>query len=1202
MICKMKFWLVITKLACLGALLIAGAAAHASLVAEEEFNYGTSSNTIGVLNGGTGFAGSWHNDPGMGTLNYIPSGLVFGSLATAAGAVQVGSVSNVASNPYRAEVSRQLNLGAGITGSVFGSYLFSIPYYASGVDSLAVLFGGMNTTNTGQGGSPDNYALEDVSGLYYNGGYKGNVRLAGSAGSAGGASIVTNTTYLALWEADGLTGSGAGAEKLTLWVMTADQFASFKAAGLTSAALNAAATGTASTNVFQRATVAGTYSATFLQNCLMSLFVTVGSSSAPIGMIFDEIRLGTGSLDEVTPVTGQIAAAPKITVPPASTTAVLESTVELTVGATGSPPLAYRWLAGSVGSGVYARLSNGGNVSGVTNFTLIISNATLANTADYVVVVSNSMGVVTSAPPARLIVQNYPTNSVPAWGLGPFIRPLNGINPIITSNTAATFNDPILGQPVLWEYTHTFNPTAVARDGSVYVLYRAEDNSGSGIGSYTSRIGLAESADGLDFTCRPTPVIYPQVDAQENYEWRGGCEDPRVVESGDGTYVILYTQWNGSLARLGVATSTNLIDWVKYGSPFAQSGNASVNATTHSKSAGILARLDGGRLQAARVMGKYWMYWGDGTVYTASSDDLINWQPGPAVLTTRSGMFDASLCEGGPSPVLTDNGIVVFYNGENGSPGDTNLGAYAYSGGQALFDAKEPTKLVARMNHPFFQPEAPYELTGQYGSGTTFIEGLVAFQNQWFLYYGCADTFVGVAVCSQTNFGVTSVWPTNNYYQGFDGFGVGTTNFLDGSLFLSTSLGGAVGVQDAFQKELQLTANGTANVTSAFVLPDIAGGEAVYGFSARWDSEFYYTGTSGCGLSFNLSSLKDSRILSLPVESGYGSGLSVAINNDVSGTPGFFVWLDNRLLASCLFNPDVQWGRANPRRNSFSVDWNCTNGLTLAVNGVTIFTNVATAGFVPAPGQVFSWAARTSTNTEDARIDNVCVLANANLRPISVGPAILASSSTTDNSATNAFDGDGSTQWQMASVSGWIQAACAGGPQRAVAYAIMSANANWQQDPQTWTLLGSNDGTNWATVDAEYLESWENTDSLMRNVPRTFLINQPAAYAWYQLNIATNNGAAATQLAELVLYSAQTAALPVPTITQAGLTQGGLVVRGIGGLPLGTFQVLSATNLALSAGEWTTLSSNSFDRAGYFAVTNPLPGNAPAMFFRLKMP
>ena len=38
--------------------------------------------------------------------------------------------------------------------------------------------------------------------------------------------------------------------------------------------------------------------------------------------------------------------------------------------------------------------------------------------------------------------------------------------------------------PVRWQATHTFNPAAVVKDGKVYVLYRAEDDSGSGIGGY----------------------------------------------------------------------------------------------------------------------------------------------------------------------------------------------------------------------------------------------------------------------------------------------------------------------------------------------------------------------------------------------------------------------------------------------------------------------------------------------------------------------------------------------------------------------------------------------------------------------------------------------------------------------------------------------------------------------------------------------
>jgi predicted GH43/DUF377 family glycosyl hydrolase len=37
-----------------------------------------------------------------------------------------------------------------------------------------------------------------------------------------------------------------------------------------------------------------------------------------------------------------------------------------------------------------------------------------------------------------------------------------------------------------------------------------------------------------------------------------------------------------------------------------------------------------------------------------------------------------------------------------------------------------------------------YEKTGQYAAGTTFAEGLVVFHGKWFLYYGCADSLVGV--------------------------------------------------------------------------------------------------------------------------------------------------------------------------------------------------------------------------------------------------------------------------------------------------------------------------------------------------------------------------------------------------------------------------------------------------------------------------
>ncbi len=44
------------------------------------------------------------------------------------------------------------------------------------------------------------------------------------------------------------------------------------------------------------------------------------------------------------------------------------------------------------------------------------------------------------------------------------------------------------------------------------------------------------------------------------------------------------------------------------------------------------------------------------------------------------------------------------------------------------------------------KPELPFEKSGQYAAGTTFAEGLVWFHDRWFLYYGCADSMVGVAI------------------------------------------------------------------------------------------------------------------------------------------------------------------------------------------------------------------------------------------------------------------------------------------------------------------------------------------------------------------------------------------------------------------------------------------------------------------------
>ena len=343
-------------------------------------------------------------------------------------------------------------------------------------------------------------------------------------------------------------------------------------------------------------------------------------------------------------------------------------------------------------------------------------------------------------------------NSLPDWALGGFLRPA-GENPIILPDTTAMFMDPMSRSKIKWEINDTFNPGAAVKDGKIVVIYRSEDNSGIKIGTRTSRLGYGESRDGLHFKRKKEPVLFPADDDQKTFEWPGGCEDPRIAVTEDGTYVMLYTQWNRKVPRLAAATSKDLVHWTKHGPLFQDAYNGKFfNIAT--KSASILTRVKGDKQLIAKVNGQYFMYWGERHVYAATSTNLTDWRPlvddkGELLIlaSPRDGHFDSDMTECGPPALLTDKGIILLYNGRNhAAKGDKRLAAGTYSAGQMLFDKTEPTKLIARLDVPFFRPREAFEKRGQYSSGTVFIEGMAWFKHKWYLYYGCADSRVGVAV------------------------------------------------------------------------------------------------------------------------------------------------------------------------------------------------------------------------------------------------------------------------------------------------------------------------------------------------------------------------------------------------------------------------------------------------------------------------
>jgi predicted GH43/DUF377 family glycosyl hydrolase len=328
------------------------------------------------------------------------------------------------------------------------------------------------------------------------------------------------------------------------------------------------------------------------------------------------------------------------------------------------------------------------------------------------------------------------------WAMTPFVK-VDSVNPVLSAGDNS-FTCPILNQKVLWDEKDVFNPAAIVRDGKIYLLFRAEDKIGKYAG--TSRLGIATSDDGLHFTKMSEPVFYPANDSMKIYEWEGGVEDPRVVETEDGKYILTYTAYDGNLARLCLASSPDLQHWTKHGLMFG------TYKDSWSKSGAIVAKQKGEKIIAEKINEKYWMYFGDTDLFIAFSDDLIHWQPveengkWKSVLKPRAGYFDSRLVESGPYALATEKGIVLLYNGMNlDQGGDSTLAKGAYCAGQVLFDRNDPTKVVDRLEKNFLMPDRNYEITGQVNQ-VCFIEGLAPFKGKWFLYYGTADSKIAVAV------------------------------------------------------------------------------------------------------------------------------------------------------------------------------------------------------------------------------------------------------------------------------------------------------------------------------------------------------------------------------------------------------------------------------------------------------------------------
>lgn len=399
---------------------------------------------------------------------------------------------------------------------------------------------------------------------------------------------------------------------------------------------------------------------------------------------------------------------------------------------------------------------------------------------------------------------------------------------------------------------------------------------------------------------------------------------------------------------------------------------------------------------------------------------------------------------------------------------------------------------------------------------------------------------------------------TGVYAETFQAFDDGTTTLPArvGELF-SNQLGTTAKVADKDFHELALTADGVQSTRTAFRLPDLNPGQAMTGFSAKWNAQIYGQPTAlADGFSFNFGPLAGFSGASListtyPQEDGYGVGLSVGVRTFSGNTPGYYVRVGGVVVAGgFLPKPSADWGTLNTTRHFFEVDWRMDTGLTLKVDGVPIFTNLPTPNLRPAVGDVFVFAGRTGGFFQETRLDNITILTGGVLTPAFVTAPYHFSSETAGATASAAFDGSAVTPWVASDYKGFLGASTSAGT-TIRAYTLTSANSPRGRDPKTWDFQAGNDGVLWTQHGVQAAQLFVSAGE-----SRSFVVAQPRAALNFRLQFSENLDDPQLALAEFKPW-VLTTTFAAFTVTSVAPTGAGTLRQAIAdAVPYGTPAVI----------------------------------------------
>lgn len=278
-----------------------------------------------------------------------------------------------------------------------------------------------------------------------------------------------------------------------------------------------------------------------------------------------------------------------------------------------------------------------------------------------------------------------------------------------------------------WSYpAHTvFNPGAIEVDGSTILLCRVEDYRGF------SHLTIARSKDGFqNWEIDKSPTL---TRSEEHSEEQWGLEDPRVIWHQEmESYVIVYTSYSPGGPQVSLATTTDFDDFKRFG----------ILLPPEDKDASLFPKKFGERYALIHrpIVRR------EAHIWLSFSPDLTYWGKHQLLISARGGHWDSDRVGLGPPPIKTQEGWLIIYHGVRDS-----ASGRLYRVGLALLDLDEPWKVIGRTNGWVFGPSQDYEFLGDV-PGVVFPNGVIVDkdQDQIRLYYGAADSRIGVATASLT--------------------------------------------------------------------------------------------------------------------------------------------------------------------------------------------------------------------------------------------------------------------------------------------------------------------------------------------------------------------------------------------------------------------------------------------------------------------